>query len=226
MTSHASMPSQTRARSLQRGHYAVFERALWNVLLTELAESTMAQLVDGLPTRAAYMDSRGLINLRQHPIRNHKVLCEGALERTIAFRSKFDPSALLLKSATVRAFQSCPPDAREFDLRLLELLAEAVHSIAVFLFNLEEKSHVGDIQAVVNHIAPPTVIVLGPGDTWTDDTIIPPYPTLFTFPAYSWHEQYPNGVADVAAYWAEDKIFGGVFLFDRGDSGSEASCIR
>jgi len=107
-------------------------------------------------------------------------------------------------------------------LRLLELLAEAVHSIAVSLFNLDEKCHVGDIQKVVNHIEPPEVVVL-PGITWTNDKVMPPYPTLFTFPHYHCHEQYPNGVADIAGYWAEDKIFGGVLLFDRGVSGSEAS---
>ncbi|KAI0127950.1 hypothetical protein BJ170DRAFT_396129 [Xylariales sp. AK1849] len=29
------------------------------------------------------------------------------------------------------------------------------------------------------------------------------------------HDQYPYGLADVAGYWAEDFIFGGVVLFDR-----------
>jgi hypothetical protein len=35
------------------------------------------------------------------------------------------------------------------------------------------------------------------------------------------YDQYPDGLADVAGYWAEDRIFGGVVLFDRGDSGYE-----
>lgn len=34
-------------------------------------------------------------------------------------------------------------------------------------------------------------------------------------------DQYPDGLADVAAYWAEDRIFGGVILFGRGKSGKE-----
>ncbi|KAG6018355.1 hypothetical protein E4U43_002754 [Claviceps pusilla] len=220
MASHTSTPSKIRAASLQRGHFTVFKRALLNMLFTKLAEFTMAQLVDGLPTIDAYLESDGLINLRGHPIFDHKVLCPGALERTKAFRSEFDPSTLLLKSSTIQAFQSCPPDTREFDLRLLELLAEAVHSIAVSLFNLEEKSHIGNIQQVVNYTAPPKVLELGSGRT-VKKRVLPPYPTLFTFPSYSWHEQYPNGVADAAAYWAEDKLFGGVLLFNRGVSGSE-----
>lgn len=99
MASRASTPSKIRAGSLQNGHYAVFERALWNVLFTKLAEFTMAQLVDGLPTIDAYLEGDGLINLRGHPIFDHEVLCPGALERTKAFRSEFDPSTLLLKSS-------------------------------------------------------------------------------------------------------------------------------
>lgn len=40
-------------------------------------------------------------------------------------------------------------------------------------------------------------------------------------------DQYPDGLADVAAYWAEDRIFGGVVLFGRGKSGKEvwSSCL-
>ncbi|KAB5578811.1 hypothetical protein GE09DRAFT_1091117, partial [Coniochaeta sp. 2T2.1] len=35
------------------------------------------------------------------------------------------------------------------------------------------------------------------------------------------YEQYPDGLADVAGYWAEDLIFGGIVLFDGGESGLE-----
>ncbi|KAF4813317.1 hypothetical protein CGCTS75_v013758 [Colletotrichum tropicale] len=41
------------------------------------------------------------------------------------------------------------------------------------------------------------------------------YATLFRHPWYTDHDQYPNGVADMAGYWAESRIFGGVVLFDR-----------
>lgn len=42
-----------------------------------------------------------------------------------------------------------------------------------------------------------------------------PLPTLFTHPGFTAREQYPNGVADMVGYWAEDRILGGVTLFDR-----------
>lgn len=40
-------------------------------------------------------------------------------------------------------------------------------------------------------------------------------PTLFYHRWYDNHEKYPNGLADMVAYWAEERIFGGVVLFDR-----------
>jgi hypothetical protein len=48
-------------------------------------------------------------------------------------------------------------------------------------------------------------------------------PTPFYHRSYLAHAQYPNGVADVVGYWAEAKIFGGVVIFDRGESGTEVS---
>ncbi|KAG6032946.1 hypothetical protein E4U41_007061 [Claviceps citrina] len=221
MAHHTHFPPKSCVRTLGQDHYQAFERALRNVLSTELAEFTMAQLVDGLPTIDVLIECRGLRNMRDHPIYNHRALCEGALERTREFRSKFDPSLLLLKSSSIKSFQDCPPDSRAFDLRLLELLAEAVHSIAVSLFELKEKSHVGDIQSVTSfREAPYRFQVMG---KWIDvHNKLEPHHTLFTT-QYNCLEQYPNGVADVAAYWAEDRIFGGVLLFDRGRSGEEAS---
>lgn len=50
-------------------------------------------------------------------------------------------------------------------------------------------------------------------------------PHLFFNIHYRAYEQYPFGIADMAGYWAEDRIFGGVVLFDRGESGKEV-CLR
>ncbi|CAN8106254.1 unnamed protein product [Discula destructiva] len=36
------------------------------------------------------------------------------------------------------------------------------------------------------------------------------------------HKYYPNGLADTVGYWTEDRILGGVALFDRGESGLES----
>jgi hypothetical protein len=45
--------------------------------------------------------------------------------------------------------------------------------------------------------------------------IPPPGPTLFEHISYGAIDQYPDGVADVVGYWAENMILGGVVLFDR-----------
>ena len=38
-------------------------------------------------------------------------------------------------------------------------------------------------------------------------------------------QQYPKGVGDVVGYWAEYHLFGGVVLFDRGESGTDVSNV-
>ncbi|KAK3185697.1 hypothetical protein K4F52_005562 [Lecanicillium sp. MT-2017a] len=48
---------------------------------------------------------------------------------------------------------------------------------------------------------------------------------MFNHYQYTDHEQYPRGPADMAGYWLEDRIFGGVVLFDRGESGKEANSV-
>jgi len=43
-------------------------------------------------------------------------------------------------------------------------------------------------------------------------------PTLFSHLSYGVAEQYPDGVADIVGYWAENRVLGGVVIFDRSDS--------
>lgn len=44
---------------------------------------------------------------------------------------------------------------------------------------------------------------------------IPADSTLFMHPHFAAHKNYPKGIADIAGYWAEDRILGGVAIFDR-----------
>ena len=48
-----------------------------------------------------------------------------------------------------------------------------------------------------------------------------PWPTLFTHPQFTAYKRYPAGVADMVGYWAEDRILGGVTLFDRSRTWAE-----
>lgn len=51
----------------------------------------------------------------------------------------------------------------------------------------------------------------------------PPWPTTFALVGFTDTEQFPRGIADVAGYWAEDIILGGIVLFGRGESGTGVS---
>lgn len=87
------------------------------------------------------------------------------------------------------------------------MTAVAIHNVAVYLFNLDQSLHKNDGVLMWER---------EPGAGFPN-----PDPTLFNHPAYTFFEQYPNGAADMAGYWAENRILGGVVLFDRGESGSE-----
>jgi hypothetical protein len=73
------------------------------------------------------------------------------------------------------------------------------------LFKANHRLHQGDIDAVTNWRLP----VVG------DMLDIPPGPTLFSHHAYLDDDVYPEGVADMVGYWAEDRILGGVVVFER-----------
>lgn len=100
------------------------------------------------------------------------------------------------------------------------MAAEAVHELAVLLFNAGTSLHAdGRIASWV----PPKEHVFWekhPDGAW---------PTLFYHHWYINHEKYPNGVADMVGFWAEARILGGVVLFDHRDAdrvpGADADSI-
>lgn len=106
-------------------------------------------------------------------------------------------------------------------MRLLEMVAIAIHQIAAVLFNLYPKSHTEEhIKFVTEWQKPPSWVEDYGRRRW-EEPLFPAPPTHFFHYAYLDFDLYPNGLADVAGYWAEDRIFGGVVVFDRGYSGSE-----
>lgn len=52
-----------------------------------------------------------------------------------------------------------------------------------------------------------------------------PPATLFLHRWYRNHAQYPHGAADVAGYWAENRVLGGVVLFNRKAEAREGSSV-
>lgn len=175
-----------------------------------LALETYAQIVDGLPIRKVAWDQSHSLLEKRHPINHHLILCPEVLETTREIRDTFDIKTLSFNPKLLQAYQSAPPSTRLFNLRLLEITAAAVHQIGILLFKLKLLMHVpattngSDIDTVTRWEPPPDKFAR-----------IEPHPTLFSQPYFIAHEQYPDGVADMVGYWAEDRILGGVALFDR-----------
>jgi hypothetical protein len=83
------------AASLEGQHHDIFVRAVSNVLSTEIAEFTYAQIIDGLPLSSIADDTydNGGSLTHTHPLyTKHTKLCPGVLETTRQFRAGFDPS--------------------------------------------------------------------------------------------------------------------------------------
>jgi len=84
-----------------------------------------------------------------------------------------------------------------------------MHQLGALLFNINERMHNGgrhDIERITRYREPPS----SPGGV-----VAHLRATLFSHHGYLADDIYPEGVADVVGYWAEDRILGGVTVFDR-----------
>ncbi|KAF4856183.1 hypothetical protein CGCSCA4_v000797 [Colletotrichum siamense] len=188
-------------------HRDAFTRALWNVLATEIAEITFAQIIDGLPLSEVAQDSGNGSLPNGHPIHDlHQQLCPGVIQKTHEFRDKFDPGAIQIDSKLINDYRGASVGSRAFKVRLIELVAVAVHQIAVQIFKLDTSLHKEDGIASWKPPKDDLFWEFYPEGSW---------PTLFRHEWYHDHDQYPDGIADMVGYWAESRIFGGVVLFDR-----------
>lgn len=87
---------------LDAPHQEAVRLAISNILNTEIAETTYAQIVDGLPLTDVVRDVYGGDTLcDDHPIFAHTELSAGVLETTRRFRTGFNPGILPFNS-TVR----------------------------------------------------------------------------------------------------------------------------
>lgn len=111
----------------------------------------------------------------------------------------------LINVQVLEQFQATDPDSDQFNLRLIEITAVAIHEIYVSLFEDKNKSHDEDeIHRVTMWQTPPTVI----NSDGRQEVLPhpPPKPILFYHYRYLNHENYPAGLADAAGYWAEVRI--------------------
>lgn len=104
-------------------------------------------------------------------------------------------------------YQAASLGSRAFKTCLIEMVAIAIHQIAVDLYKLD--LDLGNHKDLVTWAAP--ISLKGFYQVYPTGQL----PTLFMHKSYRDFEQYPNGVADIVGYWAEAQVFGGVVLFDR-----------
>ncbi|KFZ24515.1 hypothetical protein V502_01001 [Pseudogymnoascus sp. VKM F-4520 (FW-2644)] len=199
---------KTAIEDLTSQHRDIFTRAVANVLSSEIAQITYAQIADGLPLSSVEMDTYGYGALSgDHPLHTkHTSLCPGALEKAQELHAEFNPNSLQL----LYEYQAASPGSRAFQTRLIELIAVAIHQMAVWIVKLDVSLHKDDGIATWE---PPK----DDATFWIRNPNGPP-PTLFQHTFYRDYDQYPEGVADGVGYWAEARILGGVVLFDRRDA--------
>lgn len=80
-------------------HRLVLDRAIKNVLSTELAQFTYAQIIDGLPTGDVSWDCRYCGAFGEHPIDSeHEKLCPGALEKAREYYEQWNSEILMFEA--------------------------------------------------------------------------------------------------------------------------------
>lgn len=210
-TNFTSPPS-----TLDDPHRGAITQAIANVLSTEIAEITFAQIQDGLPLAEVVDDASSNLLLPDHPIFKHTELSPKILDEVHAFHEGFDVELLRFDTPLLNAFQAASPGSRVFKTRLIEILAIAIHQMAVLLYknNLDLAPESSSTLHKV-HIWEPPKDPDSSWDTWWEFHPYGPPPTLFHHAWYINHDHYPDGAVDMAGYWAESRIIGGVVLFDR-----------
>ncbi|KAK4464058.1 hypothetical protein QBC42DRAFT_172210 [Cladorrhinum samala] len=195
---------------LDAAHRDVLIRAINNVLATENAIFTYAQIIDGLPIADVAWDQRIQCLFGDHPLDGgHEELCLGALDKAREVCPQWDPALLTFDPRVVNAFQRAAPGTRMFNTRLIEMVAVALHQFGVLLHQMDFRMHQGDIEYMINWTMPKPAYAR---DDWEP---MKPLPSIFNHSFYRDFVIYPEGVADMVGYWAEDRILGGVVLFDR-----------
>ncbi|KAL1880081.1 hypothetical protein Daus18300_001444 [Diaporthe australafricana] len=209
--------------TLDGPHREAVRVAMSNILSTEIAETTYAQIIDGLPLIEVLRDGDGDLLCDDHPISAHTELRAGVLETTRRLLTGFDLGTLRFDSTLLNVFQGASPGSRAFKTRLIEILARSVHQVAVILYNNNpdlSSSTPSSIKDV--HLWEPPKDASDPDGRWELWWQFNPHGPPATLFRHSWYtnaENYPEGAADMTGYWAESRILGGVVLFNRAAQG-------
>ncbi|TVY65341.1 hypothetical protein Focb16_v016249 [Fusarium oxysporum f. sp. cubense] len=207
-----AIPEYIPLDQLEGVHFELLSRAVRNVLDTDIALITCAQIIDGLPVTDVAWDQYSSKYDPSHPINSHKELCPGALEKAKVFRTNFAMADVKIDLEKLNRYQETKPPSRSFYLRLIEVTVCALHQIGV---RLSQQENFHDPATTAGHDVVSTTNWERPLDHLCRVT---PWPTMFIATQFTAHNRYPNGIDDIVGYWAENRILGGVALFDHSQS--------
>ncbi|KAK2879303.1 hypothetical protein FQN49_000999 [Arthroderma sp. PD_2] len=206
----------TTINNLSPGHLDAFIQTVNRIISTDHARDTFAQIVNGKPAFDTDYDSKTGRSL-PHPIRLSGP-SEEDIEVAKLFQERFKADVLEVKSSLVQAYQNTALGSREFKIRLLEMAAVAFHNIAAVFFSSCEH----DTQPKPDYDRPVTQPEFLKALGLPPPPPPPKWPTRLRHEEYAEYERNPLGIAGMVGYWAELKLFGGIVLFDRGESEQEA----
>ncbi|KAF5236523.1 hypothetical protein FAUST_6508 [Fusarium austroamericanum] len=179
---------------LDDDHVNTLDRAIRNILSTKISEVVYAQIFDGLPAEQSLLESFDHVEVQT------------SVGRFNIFDLDFNRKA-------IECFQKESVSSDAFNLRLIELVVVACHEAGARAYAIDG----GAYKHKTYHEWRTRVLVEKGQDIESRRSHAPPL-AAFSHPEYQYPEQYPRGIADVAGYWVESKIFGGVVLFDRGET--------
>ena len=180
------------------------DRALKPVLLSEIAEDTFAQIIDGQPTRTSYESNYRAI--WDAGVSERLCPTEPSIRVWTEIRENFLSKTLKLDVQLVQAFQIAEEHSHLEDLRLLEMVAASLHSLAGAIYATFHPDT--DIRPTSDPNYDPFYMT---SHFWVD----------FYHEDFKLYQRYPFALLNVVGYWAETQILGGVMLFERGPSGRE-----
>ncbi|ROW04699.1 hypothetical protein VMCG_04792 [Cytospora schulzeri] len=188
---------------LDEAHQLIFQRALRNVLSTDIVETTFAQIIDRLPLASVALTIRGIEFYEA--IINHKALDPEAFLKVKALLRDFDIASLELQVEVLERYQRNTASSKASRLHLIELVVIAIHRIAIQVYKIGTPLKERGLQEDQLCYS-------------SDRYKMRYYPTPFVLRQYADPKQYrEEGIAELPGYWAEDQIFGGVVVFDRGN---------
>ncbi|EEP75924.1 predicted protein [Uncinocarpus reesii 1704] len=194
--------------NLSPDHLDAFTQAITRIIVMDLTTHVFTQIVYGKPVSQHTYDYAKCC-----PILNPvpATALPEAVEIAKCYQSHFQADSLMVDSMLAQSYQNTTIGSKEFKLRLLEITATTFHGMAVSIFN--------QVHDKGSDSCNPS------SSTSNKDQLARPsseLPTRLLHADYMDYDWYPSGLADGVGYWAELCLFGGVVLFNRGDSECEA----